>query len=130
MNEKAKYGNYSILKIVDQVRHDECCNVGAILFDENGQNCGYKADTNERALRMGIMQPEWAEHSNILDFERRLKGMQNMDQLTKTLESMGHAMSYIQFRNPLPTLLYEGCLESIFNSFVLGKRREQSNSGL
>ncbi len=123
------YGHYSVLRVVDHTRVTEHCNVGVVLFDQDGKNMSYKADTNDRALRMGVMQPEWAETWTILDFEQRLKGMQDLDQLKKTLESMGHAMSFIQFREPLPFMIREGDLESLFNTFVLGKKHEPRTGG-
>ncbi len=118
-----KYGQYTILKLVDQARVTEHCNVGVLLFDHDGKNMSYRADTNERALRMGVIGPEWAETLTVLDFEQRLKGMHDIDQLMKTLNSMGHAMSTIQFREPLPYLIRPGDIDWIFDSFVLGKKR-------
>lgn len=124
-----KYGNYTILQVFDQTRYTEHCNVGVLLFDQDGRNAGCKADTNVRAIRMGVLSEDWADSLTILDFERRMKTMQDLEQLKATLGSTAHAMSIIQFRNPLPTLLYDGCLESIFASFVLGKKHERRSTG-
>lgn len=126
MNEptKDKYGQYSVLQIRDHNRVTEHCNVGVVVFDENGENYGYKADTSARAIRMGVLHGPWAEEPNgltILDFEHRLKGMRNMEQLKKTLGSMGHAMSIIGFREPYPTLIRPNVVESLFETFVLGR---------
>ncbi len=115
------YGQYTILSIVDHNRVTEHCNVGALLFDGDGNNMAFRADTNDRAIRMGVLDPKWAETISILDFEQRLRGMQNVDQLRKTIGSMGHAMGMVQFREPYPYLIRPGDLESIFNHFVLGK---------
>lgn len=129
MSEGDKYGHYTVLRIVDQVRFTEHCNVGILLFDHEGRNAGCKADTNARAIRMGVLHEDWIEHLNIVDFENRMQRMQDMDQLKKTLSSMGHAMSMIQFRDPLPCLTRQGDLDRLFDSFVLGKKYERTSTG-
>lgn len=117
----SEYGQYSILQIRDHHRVTEHCNVGVIVFDGQGNQYGYKADTNERAIRMGILREPWAEQLDIVDFEHRLKNLRTLDQLKKMLGSMGHAMSIIGFREPYPTLIRPLVVEGIFETFVLGR---------
>ena len=118
----SEYGSYTIYQIFDQKRHTEHCNVGVIVFGGDGKQIGCRADTPLRAFRQGLLQEYHLEDFSQERLVARMKTVPDMEELTGCLESTGHAMSMIRFRNPLPTLIRPEVVDDIFERFVLGLR--------
>ncbi len=113
---------YTIIRVINRDHVDEHTNVGVGVYGEEGNLALWKADGPERALARGDLRAGYAEQWTQKHFEDFIKSAPSLDGLKKRLESMGHAMSYVQFRDPLWTSKADmESLLSIFSRFVLGK---------
>ncbi len=121
MNDLSHYGHYSILKLVDHSRVTEHCNVGVVVFNQHGDNIGYKADTSKRAIIMGILRDAWVGRLDTYDFDYCLKNMKTLDQLKESLDSLYHSMSTIQFCDPTPVALSKTVIDDVFKTYVIGR---------
>ncbi len=112
---------YTILQVFNNDRTTEHTNVGAALYDGD-EFFGCLATGPERAVARGDMPADIAEYHTRSSFERYMRSVPRLCYLRAKLDSMGHAMSYIRFRNPLWTReASTKSLQSVFDHFVLGK---------
>lgn len=114
----ARWGQYTVVR-VGNAAADEWTNVGVIVFGPDGKQLAARMDSFERAIRRGDWQAEWRLLWEPGDYAA---GVPDLETLKRRLERIGHAMSVIQCREPLPTLLTHSTLDRLYGAFVLGER--------
>ncbi len=114
---------YTVLRFINHARVDEHTNVGVAIFNDPGNLVLWKADGPERAVARGDLRAEFADQWTQPKIESYLKSAFTVPALKHRLESIGHTMSYIQFREPLWTRVHSiETLDRLFDQFVLGKK--------
>lgn len=114
---------YSVIYVINHNRVTEHTNVGVLIYGDDGKLFGHRVEGPERAVARGDLAAERTDYINAEYFSALCQQKATVDTLKRTFESMGHAMSSVQFRDLLPTITADQeALDRLFNTFVLGKK--------
>ncbi len=110
------YGTYTIIRIGGR-RMDEYTNVGVIIFGADGAQIEYKVDTLDRAVARGDWDADW----RAIDLDAYCQDYPTVDHVRRALETIAHAMSVIQVREPYGTMIREGGMAALWQTFIEGR---------
>jgi hypothetical protein len=108
-------GKYVIVRCTHHVSSDEWTNIGCLVYDQDGKQIFARMGPYDRAIARGDLHPEYAEH-----LDSYPKTVEHIEQVERSMTSLGHFMSSIQMTAPRPCILHEENSESIYLNFVLG----------
>ena len=115
MAEKKYYGGgkYAVLRANNNNRIGEATNIGVIVFGEDGKCIGYKADSLNRAIARGDCSP-YTEFDPV----HYLSTYPDLAEVEKAYNSMGNAMSTFRLGNLMGTLLCDGIVDDLYETFI------------
>ncbi len=111
-----RWGKYTIVRVGNAIA-GEWTNVGVIVFGPGGEQVGSRMDGLERAIRRGDWVGSWD-----WDTPSYPGTVGTLAELERMLESTAHAMSIIQCREPLATLITHGIVDDLWAIFISGER--------
>lgn len=116
---KPKNGTYVIIRCT-ATKNEEWTNIGFMIFDNDGKQILCRIGPLSRAIYRGDLTEETQK---FVDLNQYGKKYQTIDDVYRSLDSLGHLMGKIQITMPRMIKLEQENYQSIYHSFILGLER-------